>query len=393
MAWGSQLLVVDSVVSSSLIFPTQDQQTERRNNFFVAMSNSASSGRRKATRKQGQEQAPMPPSVSRGDGSSSGSRLSGRTSSSRTERMLRQVIPRSRVSRSRVLFLVFLAGLAAILGFAANRMLTDAEERLAKEQFGSIAERALDMSLDIALRQRQGLITLVSMVEQAFPDVDEWPYVKINGFEVISNNVIKTSTGQDMGLLPIVKPEQLEEFQDFAAPLYPETGVTRVTGLDGNFQRYNETDGETHWGSPYKFFAPFLYHSRGPLLFLSNYHSIELRGRELDKVIACSEERRVGLRDNENNPDYVPMECSSVTDIIDLSQGRNPVFVPAAVSYQPIYPANNRSELVGFMTSAIKWHDTLVNVFSSEVNGVDCVLKTETVAYTYEVIHGEPVLK
>ena len=335
----------------------------------------------------------MPTAVSRGDGSSSGSRLSGRSSSSRTERMLRRVIPRSRVSKSRVLFLVFLAGLAAILGFATNRMLTDAEERLAKEQFGSIAERALDMSLDIALRQRQGLITLVSMVEQAFPDVDEWPYVKINGFEVVSRNVIKTSTGQDMGLLPIVKPEQLEEFQDFAAPLYPETGVTRITGLDANFQRYNETDGETHWGSPYKFFAPFLYHSRGPLLFLSNYHSIELRGRELDKVIECSEERWMGIRDNENNADYVPMECSSVTDIIDLGQGRNPVYVPAAVSYQPIYPANNRSELVGFMTSAIKWHDTLFNVFSSEVNGVDCVVQTETVAYTYEVIEGEPVLK
>ena len=324
---------------------------------------------------------------------SNNSRLTARSSLSRTEQLLKHIVPRSHVSTSRLLFLLSLVGLAAVLGYATFRILTDAEERLAKEQFESIADRALDMSLDIALRQRQGLITLVSIVEQAYPNAEEWPFVQMKGFEVVSNNVILTSTGQAMGLLPVVKPDDLEEFQTFAAPLYPETGITTVTGLDENFQRYNETDGVTHWGSPYRFLAPFLYHSRGPLLFLANYHSIENRGRELDKIVECSEERSQDMRDNQNNDDFIPIECSSITDVIDLSQGRNPEYVPAAVSYQPIYPANNRSELVGFMTSAIKWHDTLVNVFSSEVNGVHCVVETETVAYTYEVIHGEPVLK
>jgi hypothetical protein len=302
-----------------------------------------------------------------------------------------------RVSNSRWLFLACLAAVAALLGVGTHRLLTDSEQRLATEQFESIADRALDMSLDIALRKRRGLVTLASMCEETFPDAETWPFIKINGFEVISNHLIDTSSGLTMSLLPLVTPEQLTEFEDFASQLYPETGVTRMTGLDATFQRYNESDGETWWGSPYKIFTPFLYSSRGPLLFFANYHSIETRGRELDEVIACSERRAQEFREHENNEhllhEHVPIECSFVTRILDLSLGAKPEFEPASVLTHPVYPANNRSVLVGFITSTIKWHETLINVFSSEVSGVDCVLETETQVYTYEVNAGSISLK
>jgi hypothetical protein len=302
-----------------------------------------------------------------------------------------------RVSNSRLLFLASLAVVAAVLGWSTHRLLTDSEERLAQKQFESITDRALDMSLDIALRKRQGLVTLTSIAEQAFPDAEMWPFVKMNGFEVVSIHLIETASGDAMSLLPLVTPEQLTEFEEFAKDLYPESGVTKVTGLDQNRQRYNESDGETWWESPHKIFAPFLYSSIGPAPFLTNYHSIEQRGRELDNVITCSAERAqdIGEHDEEEHEvaQHVPIECGFVTRIVDLSFGASPEFEPASVLTQPIYPANNRSVLVGFITSTIKWQETLINVFSSEVRGVDCVLQTETQVYTYEVTDGSISLK
>jgi hypothetical protein len=302
-----------------------------------------------------------------------------------------------RVTHSRLLFVACLTVVAALLGFGTHRLLKDAEQRLAEEQFRSITDRALDMSLEIANRKRAGIITLASILEVTYPDLEMWPYIKFNkgGFEVMANHLINTSSSDTMSVLPIVTPAELTEFEAFAAPLYPATGVTRVNGLDANLTRYNETDGETYWNSPNKIFTPFLYNSRGSLLFLANYHSIEARGRDIDRVIACSKERAQEIQDHEatGNESFIPMTCGYVTFILDLALNSKPEFVPSSVLLEPIYPANNRSALVGFITSTMKWHETLINVFSSEVSGVDCVVETETQSYTYEVTNGNIALR
>jgi len=109
-------------------------------------------------------------------------------------------------------------------------------------------------------------------------------------------------------------------------------------------------------------------------------------------MIACSEQRAQEMQGNEDNPDFVPRECSVVTDIVDL-RFKLPVEIPAAVSIHPLYPANDPTLITGFITSAILWNDTLLDVFSSDVSGVDCVLKTDTQAFTYEITNGMATLK
>lgn len=310
-----------------------------------------------------------------------------------------------RVSNSRWLFLACLAAVAALLGAGAYVLLSNAEDTLALEQYESLSDRALTMSLDIAMRKRQGIVTLASMASHGFPNASRWPYIQWGqhgSFEVVSNHLIATATGDAMSILPIVTPTQLTTFEDFAAPLYPETNITTVTGLDGFLQRYNESEtnpnGTTHWNSSYRYFAPFLYSSRGPILFLSNYHSIEDRGRELDEVMECSQERAQQMQANaasssSSSSSYIPMECSLVTGISDLSNRQRKPMEPASVLLYPIYPANDPAVLVGFITSTIKWHDTLLDVFSDQVSGVDCVLQTETQVYTYQVTAGNISLK
>jgi signal transduction histidine kinase len=49
--------------------------------------------------------------------------------------------------------------------------------------------------------------------------------------------------------------------------------------------------------------------------------------------------------------------------------------------------------LTGFILSSILWSESLEGVFADQVSGVDCVLETETKAYTYTVCNGHAELK
>ena len=300
----------------------------------------------------------------------------------------------NRASTGRAVFLVCLAAMAGAFGYLVHYLLTQGETVLSTEQFEAIADRALDTALEIASRQRLGLVTLASVAEQAFPNASTWPFVDFKGFEVVSNNIILTSSGpggQDLGFLPIVTPEELDDFNSFGASLYPDAPFDRVTGLDETFTRYNETDGTTYWDSPYRIFTPFLFHSRGPILHLANLRSIQSRGVVMDDMIRCSEERTQQLESGEFNASTA-YDCSVVSDISDLSN-RNPIEEPAAVVFHPMYPENDATTMVGFLTSAIKWSDVLVNIFSDGVSGVDCVFETDTQAITYRIYDGQPILE
>jgi hypothetical protein len=46
------------------------------------------------------------------------------------------------------------------------------------------------------------------------------------------------------------------------------------------------------------------------------------------------------------------------------------------------------SQLTGLITSAIAWDEVLENIFADETSGVDCVLGTETLVYTYHIRNG-----
>lgn len=258
----------------------------------------------------------------------------------------------SKVCTSRVVFLVCLVGVAFVIGFVANRSLTNSEETLAKRQFASIAERALAAAQQTTLKNRLATITLASIASNAFPDAQVWPFVNITGYEEMATNAIQSANGQSMGLCPLVTPDQLSEFEDFAydkvlGPKFPPgTGVSSFgpgvygldAGLDNTDHRFHETDGATSWGSPNTILTPFLFHSSGgTFILMGNYRTIEGRGRLIDDMIACAEERAA----SSENPESI--ECSILTDITILG-GRNAETVrslPSSVLLQPIYPSQN----------------------------------------------------
>jgi hypothetical protein len=185
--------------------------------------------------------------------------------------------PSRAVWAGRIVFLLFLVSVATALGVLTWYFLTGAEKELAEAQFESIADRALNGAYEIAIRKRLGTISMASVVAQMRPDADIWPFITIPGFETISNNLVATSSGRDMGLAPLVTPEQLADFEDFIYdfyenkrdPPFPNGTATSsfgkgVWGIDPSFgtsdKRYHETDGTTSYDSPHKIFAPVIHH-------------------------------------------------------------------------------------------------------------------------------------
>eukprot|EP00977_Amphora_coffeiformis_P015057 scaffold4353_cov133-Amphora_coffeaeformis.AAC.1 len=105
---------------------------------------------------------------------------------------------RTKVRVGRLLFMCCLCAAATVLATFASHFVKKSEERLAREQFASLADRALSTAQSIIFRKRKGPVTLASMFEQAFPDSATWPLIDFQGFEVVSNNVIETSSGRSM---------------------------------------------------------------------------------------------------------------------------------------------------------------------------------------------------
>jgi hypothetical protein len=157
-----------------------------------------------------------------------------------------------------------------------------------------------------------------------------------------------------MGLCPLVTPDQLSKFEDFAydeviEPKFPNgTAVSSfgkgVYAIDPSLNtidnRYHESDGTTlYYDSPNKIFAPFLFHSYGGAILMANVHSWPVFGQAIDEMIACA-----NMRAMSENVDSI--ECGVLTDMLTLfgNNGVNPTG-PSALIMQPIYPANDNTEV------------------------------------------------
>jgi hypothetical protein len=260
----------------------------------------------------------------------------------------------------RLVFLVFLVGMAASFGAVAHYALTRTEVSLAETHYESICDRILEEAVAIAERKRLGTLSMASVVAQMHPDVAAWPFVTIPGYEGIATNIIATSSGQAMGVAPLVRPDQLEEFETFIYdyyetkrnPPFPNGTVISsfgkgIWGIDPTINtsdhRYRITDGSTMYGSKHDVITPIITHNDGySLILLFNSHSEKSRGLAIDSIIDCS-----NIRAASDNPDS--HICGKVTGILELV-GNQVSLDPGAILMQPIYPANN-STVVRFNIS------------------------------------------
>jgi hypothetical protein len=305
----------------------------------------------------------------------------------------------NKVHTTTFLFLVCLCAAAALLGYLAHRIVKESEDRLARESFESLALRALVTAQAIVYRQRKGPETLASIVGHAFRDLNKWPQVHFEGFYHVANEVIETSSGRSMGLMPLVTPEQLSAFEEFCYDqVFPQEYPGKSVGessfgkgvyaldfsLENEDKRYHDVNATTTFHSPFTVLTPYIDHSLGESILMANLHSVELYGRPIDNVITCSNAKSLNSSS----------ECSELTDILRLT-GKSPSTKsgPAAIVIQPVYPAKAPHDIVAVISSTIEWDEAFFNVFSDQINGVDCVLETQSQVYTYTIVNGVPILQ
>jgi len=302
----------------------------------------------------------------------------------------------------RVLFVATLFTVGALFGGIAYSVTKHLEEAVAVQTYESLALGALDQAHVIATEMLNGATTLSSLLGFSFPDAQQWPLaVGQRGFAQLASQVGNLSQSVGHSFMTIVRPEEVEAFEAHAQSLYqrlkfpPEAGNSNfgfgIYGVDPEHsdypdQRFHDVSGNTTWGSPYKVLVPIFQHTKvftEPGLLLRNMHQGELRGRALDSIMECAD-RHAHDEERETSP-----ACSVVTDFTEILMRSG----PAAVLQFPIFPADNRTTLVGFIGTSIFWEEVLTDVFPDFIHGLDCVLTSGTGAsYTYTIQDGVPVL-
>jgi signal transduction histidine kinase len=259
-----------------------------------------------------------------------------------------------------------------------------------------VAVKALKGAQAIARRKIESIEIIASMMSFRFPNASQWPFVALEGF---TETGLKLSalTSSPIAVGMIVIPEQVSEFETFAASVYKDqdypdeagrsdfgfgiwaTDVVSSTYEDG---RIHDTSGNTTFGRKRSILVPTLLGTNRTLsILMYNSYSDELRGRLIDEILDCSDAV-------ETSGGSSPPSCGVLSGFLELIARSG----PAAILYQPIYAANNLSVVVGISATSIPWDDLLKDVVPSNTQGLYCVISTEDESYTYMMTDGEPKL-
>lgn len=256
----------------------------------------------------------------------------------------------------RAAFVFTLVSVAMTFGFLSYYLLAESEDSLAEAQFVSIADRATWSALENSQRKRLGILSLASAIGGANPDASQWPLVTLNNYETIASNLIATSKGCYMAFAPLVKPEELEEFENFAYDFYrssrkpepfPDGTAQSSFGIgvwsmnlelenSTTDMRYHDVDGKTEWGSRNQILAPMLHHVTGPSPnLMMNMHSVPLLGGMIDDMIECTNEKAEKGESLDSCALLSPPNPNTTSWVQQAEKG------PGSAMMQPIYASNN----------------------------------------------------
>ena len=122
-----------------------------------------------------------------------------------------------------------------------------------------------------------------------------------------------------------------------------------------------------------------LHNVPGSKSLLYNLYSEEDRGIHVDSMNACAS--------SHNDTESMPA-CAVFTDMLELKIRPG----PAGLLFQPVFLANDPTTFVGFATTSMHWEEALTGIVPDYVNGLTCVVSTDTASFTYEIQSGGEVV-
>jgi hypothetical protein len=285
-----------------------------------------------------------------------------------------------------VFSLICTGALCASFGYI---LLSSSENNLYLDQYNSLVDGMYQSLLDGVESRVSAGQSFAAAFGGYCPESSSWPncWIPYSTFDRITLPLADSLNMKSTGMLPIVRPEEVESFERFAKQAFDNSSFPSTTGthpfgfgiaaLNGT-ERYHDTTGYNP-ASPYQLLVPTLeYRMEFAGSLMINAHSVASRQVPLDEIITCYR----------TSADL--SKCSgTVTDFVQL--GIDSEARPSSSVIQPINPANNRSDLVGFISIVINWDTILRNGAPSVMSDIYVVLSSGKLQYTYYFEDGDAI--
>jgi signal transduction histidine kinase len=310
-----------------------------------------------------------------------------------------------RIYAVRILLLTVLLAATAVCSTMAWYILDSAQHELFHKQFRSVTNSAETAVTEAFTRMDLGLQEMSYTIGYIFPKADEWPNVAWSGFYRTSEILSRISALNSIVFMPLVWPEKAPSYESFIAdfllndPNVPQPVWAHVPYVQvGEIWAYDSTTGfprhDTTGITPLSDralmtpVAQFLFsEALGPQLLSFNGHADSRFAGMIDTVMDCVA-----------NNDYLDATqyCGALSVPVTLPYAEynnpNPEIVDVvALFMQPIIPDQNRTALTGFVGAEMSWTALLSKAFPTFVTGIDCVIVTETLTFTFTIVEGVPV--
>lgn len=309
------------------------------------------------------------------------------------------------IFRLRLLLIFSLVLAVAICSTVAYYALERTEHGAFEKNYESIAMSALTNAKAITLRKLQSSQVMATLMSQVFPSASAWPLISMDGYGPIANAVAQLSSSYVQSLTVVIDPQQASGLEDHAQQVYKDQGRPEFAGhsdfgwgiwkpdkanspyADG---RSHDTTGATDWGSKHNVMTPVLMHNiPNASALMYNLYSQENRGMHIDSIMDCVTISSYTTSSAASEPQKSSPDCPVITDVLELKVRPGS---PAALLFQPIFPAHDPSAFVGFATTSIHWEEVLSSVVPDYVSGLTCVINTASTTFTYEIQNGVPYL-
>ena len=301
---------------------------------------------------------------------------------------------KSKICCLRVSFIASMVAAAVICGSVAFEQVQQLELDLAEQTYYSVAASAIKGVQSITQRKIQSTEIMAATISYHFPDASSYPFAALPGYSEISS-IVTDVTASLLGYMVIITPDQVPEFESFAAATYLEQGYPQGAGVsDFGFgiwrnetgsspyddHRAHDSDSGLEYGGKYPILVPILLISNTSAVYLMhNAYSENFSRSSYDATIDCS----FAANSTGTKP-----KCTTITNFFQL-QTRSGL---SSIIIQPIYPVNDPATVVAFSTAPIPWGDVLNDTVADSVHGLYCVISSGILSYTFIINYGKSML-
>ena len=290
----------------------------------------------------------------------------------------------------------------------ANNKLSENEHKLFQSQFDSTAQNALNIMVASFQRMNLGIQEMASIYSHNFPNQEDWPTVAWTGFQPTAKLMGEVAAIPTIVILPIVYPHQVAKYEPFIAKYYNGTDpyIDEETFLFPDFppgtiyyEDYNSGPESVYYidhygnltGNRWQLMVPISQYTLSllgrPYLVGYNLYCDPYYTDTIDAVMDCVE--------STNTVADKTTQCGTLARplAVHIVTQSNPTAVPldvAAAIAQPIFPANNPTNLVGFVGGSISWMELFTNIIPASVGSLYCVIATDLESSTFIIEQGQP---